>query len=88
MILKEINPNTIEKSPAEVSFNRTQCSFENLSEKFKCRTRDFSNQFAHIYAGRLNLLKPRILKVAKEKWGMHLINILFTYFLFQKSTKQ
>lgn len=73
MILKEKCENVFQASPAVVNtesqFSRTEVPYTNLSQKFKTSSKDYSRQFAHIYTVRLNLLKPRLLKAAKKKWG-------------------
>lgn len=73
MILKEDASNVFKNSPVDVNadfeFARKEVSYENLSGKFKCSPKDFTKQFSHIYSNRLKIMRPRLLKAAKNKWG-------------------
>ncbi|XP_063235760.1 DNA polymerase delta subunit 2 [Bacillus rossius redtenbacheri] len=47
-----------------------RCSYSNLSEKFKLyQKEDFSKQFYHIYAVRLEKMRETCLKRVQQKWG-------------------
>lgn len=54
---------------AEVELNRIEVSYKNLSDKFKCTKKDFTKQFAHIYAGRLSKSKDSLTQKCISKWG-------------------
>ena len=50
-------------------FERVSCDFKNLSERFLIKDRNFSRQYAHLYAQRLWSFRPNIVQAAKDKWG-------------------
>lgn len=54
---------------AEVPLKRIDVSYQNLSDKFKCIKKDFTKQFAHIYAGRLSKSKDSLIQKCILKWG-------------------
>ena len=58
-------------------FSREEILCENLSDKFKLKTRDFSRQYAHVYAVRLNKLKPILAKRVEYKWGMYTVLVFY-----------
>lgn len=55
---------------AAVCEKRLECNYTNLSQNFRQQGKDFTKQFAHIYAVRLNSMKDRIKHRAANKWGM------------------
>ncbi|XP_072167647.1 DNA polymerase delta subunit 2-like [Diadema setosum] len=56
-------------SAEPATFQRPSCQYENLSSRFELKNRSFQRQYAHLYAERLSCMRPRLLKVAQEKWG-------------------
>lgn len=72
--------------PSENSFKHSENGFQRLStvkftdnsERFQLKERktDYSKQFAHIYARRLDQMRPLLAEKAKEKWGKCLNEIL------------
>ncbi|RZF47778.1 hypothetical protein LSTR_LSTR006042 [Laodelphax striatellus] len=50
-------------------FQRVSSSYKNLSQKFRHRAKDFSKQFAHIYAARLTEQRGTLLEKVYKKWG-------------------
>ncbi|KAM8973446.1 DNA polymerase delta subunit 2 [Pelodytes ibericus] len=58
--------------PSEVSstFNRVSNNhYSNRSEIFRLGDRNFSRQYAHIYATRLLQMRPLLIERAKQRWG-------------------
>uniref|UniRef100_A0A8D8L9X2 DNA polymerase delta subunit 2 n=1 Tax=Cacopsylla melanoneura TaxID=428564 RepID=A0A8D8L9X2_9HEMI len=48
---------------------RATADYKNLSQCFRLSTKDYSKQFAHIYAARLNKMKECLLERVSQKWG-------------------
>lgn len=48
---------------------RLVCDYEDLSEPFLHVAKDFSKQYAHIYAARFNAMQGNLLNRVKLKWG-------------------
>ncbi len=48
---------------------RSSCSYENKSERFFLKERNFERQYAHIYAVRLLEMRKRVEKAALQRWG-------------------
>lgn len=66
------NENTINRSDDD--FKRLSVKYEDLSKRFQFQTiKDYSKQFAHIYAARLNEMRELLTQRAREKWGTSLI---------------
>ncbi|XP_075714780.1 DNA polymerase delta subunit 2 isoform X1 [Rhinoderma darwinii] len=58
--------------PSEVSATFTRVSnslYINRSESFRLGERNFTRQYAHIYATRLLQMRPLLIESAKKKWG-------------------
>lgn len=51
------------------TFRRETCIYKNNSDRFRIKERTFGQQFSHIYAARLQCMRPKLEKVAREKWG-------------------
>lgn len=48
----------------------TTMKYIDTSKRFQLKNkRDYSKQFAHIYARRLEQMRPLLMKKAHEKWG-------------------
>lgn len=60
---------TAPSSDSEVSFQRTDCEFVDASIKFRIKDKNFSRQYAHLYAERLYTARPKLTDAAKRKWG-------------------
>ncbi|XP_039294373.1 DNA polymerase delta subunit 2 isoform X2 [Nilaparvata lugens] len=60
-------PNDLDAS--DKVFQRVSSTYNNLSLKFRHRAKDFSKQFAHIYAARLNEQRSTLLEKVHKKWG-------------------
>ncbi|XP_041363525.1 DNA polymerase delta subunit 2-like [Gigantopelta aegis] len=58
-----------EPSEKNESFERVPSAFENHSERFQIKDRNFTRQYAHLYAERLWSFRPNIVQAAKDKWG-------------------
>ncbi|KAL3875497.1 hypothetical protein ACJMK2_033443 [Sinanodonta woodiana] len=59
-----------EPSSEGVIYDRTHCKFESYSDRFRlAKDRNFSRQYAHIYAERLLSMRPKLAEAAKRKWG-------------------
>lgn len=54
---------------ASICKKRFNCDYVDLSQIFCQQTKDFSKQFAHIYAVRLNSMRAPLIKRASAKWG-------------------
>ncbi|XP_049809952.1 DNA polymerase delta subunit 2 [Schistocerca nitens] len=50
-------------------YSRKECDYKNLSDRFTYKAKDFSKQFAHIYAVRLVQMRCIIEKPVRQKWG-------------------
>jgi len=50
-------------------FTRSSCSYENLSEKFVVKERQYGRQYAHIYHVRLMEMAPLVQAAVRKKWG-------------------
>ncbi|XP_068083676.1 DNA polymerase delta subunit 2 isoform X2 [Anabrus simplex] len=48
---------------------RAECDYKDLSKKFALQTKDYTKQFAHIYAIRLVRMREMITKRVRRKWG-------------------
>ncbi|XP_054263776.1 DNA polymerase delta subunit 2-like [Macrosteles quadrilineatus] len=54
---------------AAICHKRVDCEYVDLSQIFRQQSKDFSKQFAHIYAVRLSSLRDPLVKRASAKWG-------------------
>lgn len=55
-------------------FKRLSVKYEDLSQRFQFQTKnDYSKQYAHIYAARLNEMRGLLTPRAIDKWGTFLI---------------
>ena len=52
-----------------MSFNRDTADYENHTDRFKLKERNFQRQYAHVYASRLLVMWPKLKEAAKHKWG-------------------
>lgn len=57
------------ENETESVYSRINCSFTNLSERFGHHSKDYSKQFAHIYAVRLTKMRELLNKRIHNKWG-------------------
>lgn len=48
---------------------REACNYTDLSKHFLQQSKDFTKQFAHIYAVRLNSQRDSLIKRSLNKWG-------------------
>lgn len=54
-------------------YKRLIVPFEDTSDRFKFNSQnDYSKQFAHIYASRLQQMRGLLAERCKEKWGQYL----------------
>ena len=51
---------------------RSVCSYENKSERFLLKERNFDRQYAHIYAVRLMAMRKTVAVTARRKWGEYI----------------
>ncbi|XP_066570459.1 DNA polymerase delta subunit 2 [Amia ocellicauda] len=56
-------------APQGPVFERVRPSYVNCSERFKLGERTFSRQYAHIYATRLEEMRPTLTQRAQQTWG-------------------
>ena len=61
----EIAPASIERRKAALGH------LGSLQDNFVVQTRDYKQQYAHLYFMRLMLMRPKVLKQAELKWGMN-----------------
>lgn len=69
-------PNEKSKKLSKDEFHRlSSTKFDNSSQRFQMKEKksDYSKQFAHIYAHRLDQMRPLIHEKATEKWGKFVI---------------
>lgn len=65
-----IFPNEIYSNRSAGDFKRLSVKYEDLSKRFQFQTKnDYSKQYAHIYAARLNEMRELLTHRAKDKWG-------------------
>ncbi|KAL1463163.1 hypothetical protein WDU94_014944 [Cyamophila willieti] len=57
------------KNMESKTHTRATADYKNLSQCFRLPTKDYSKQFAHIYAVRLNKMKECLLERVSQKWG-------------------
>lgn len=60
-------PTNLEET--ETVYSRVNCSYKSLSERFGLQSKDFSRQFAHIYAVRLTKMRELLTRRVRNKWG-------------------
>ena len=49
---------------------RLTAEYKNVSDRFVYqRDRTFQKQYAHLYAARLNAMRPKLQRAAKSRWG-------------------
>lgn len=73
MFLDKNNSVSFDVSPTdlnlEIDLKRNEVKYQNHSNRFLCLKKDFKKQFAHIYAGRLKIMKQRTIQACSAKWG-------------------
>lgn len=69
-----------EPTNTQSTFPRQTVIYENNSSRFRIKERSFCQQFAHIYAARLQFMRPNLEKVAREKWSKLLLVFLGFFF--------
>lgn len=62
-------PNSADNISVDEVFSRVQCTYNNLSFKYRHQSKDFTRQFAHIYAARLSKMRDNLIKCIGQKWG-------------------
>lgn len=65
----DVDPEQDNDFSTEGDLERLTCHYQNLSERFLRTTKDFSKQYAHIYAARLTAMQAILQKRVKLKWG-------------------
>jgi hypothetical protein len=70
-------PAAVEDGELDV-IERYSCSYQNKSERFLLKEKNFNRQYSHIYAVRLMEMRDRLKKAAERKWGEHVIRFLGT----------
>ena len=58
-----------DKRADDVKFTRTEHNYENHSEKFLIKDKNYQRQYAHVYAARLWSMRPRVEITARKKFG-------------------
>ena len=75
-----------EPSDGEAAFfTRDTVKYEDHSERFKLKDRQFQRQYAHIYAERLLSFRPKLIQTAENKWGKQFKLLCFVFILFYRS---
>lgn len=70
--------NEIDSNRSGDDFKRLSVKYEDLSKRFHFQTKnDYSKQYAHIYATRLNDMRGLLTQRARDKWGTSLISMYF-----------
>lgn len=64
MAIMETDPATMNRRTA------TTEDLGELQENFVVKSRDYKQQYAHLYFMRLMQMRPLVLTQAKHKWGM------------------
>ncbi|VDH97835.1 DNA polymerase delta subunit 2, partial [Mytilus galloprovincialis] len=54
---------------SDADYVRSDCKYEDLSERFRLKSKNFSRQYAHLYAERLWSMRDKVVDAAKSKWG-------------------
>ncbi|XP_033738216.1 DNA polymerase delta subunit 2-like [Pecten maximus] len=57
------------QSSEDVEFQRTDSHYEDKSERFLLKDKNFVRQYAHLYAERLWIMRGKLEKAARNKWG-------------------
>lgn len=52
-----------------VTFERSDAEYQNNSDKFILKEKNFTRQYAHVYSARLMELRPELEKVVEKKYG-------------------
>lgn len=55
-------------APESDTFERVDCVTKDQSSRFVVKDRNFSRQYAHLYAERLWAVRPKLIEAAKSKW--------------------
>lgn len=50
-------------------FSRRACEYENLSDHWRVKRRQYERQYAHVYYSRLSIMQGRVKEVAEKKWS-------------------
>ncbi|OWF46452.1 DNA polymerase delta subunit 2-like [Mizuhopecten yessoensis] len=53
----------------DVEFQRADSQYEDKSERFLLKDKNFARQYAHLYAERLWMMRGKLEKAARNKWG-------------------
>lgn len=60
------------------NFKRLSIKYVNCSDRFKLQSNtDYTKQFAHLYAKRLNEMRSLLTNKINEKWGKYAMVFLF-----------
>ena len=51
------------------TYERVESEVKDQSSRFLVKDRNFSRQYAHLYAERLWTARPKLIEAAKSKWG-------------------
>lgn len=51
------------------TYSRKQISYQDISENFRLKAKDFGRQYSHIYSVRLMKYKEMLESAIKAKWG-------------------
>ena len=55
---------------SEERIERATCSYSNESDRFLLKERNFSRQYAQIYAVRIMAMRKKLAAAARRKWGL------------------
>ena len=58
------------------AFTRSNCSYENLCDKFRLSERNYTAQYAHIYFSRLRQMRKSLEAAAVKKWGVYAFSLV------------
>lgn len=54
----------------EERIERATCLYSNESERFLLKERNFTRQYAQIYAARIMAMRKKLAAAARRKWGL------------------
>ncbi|TPX72957.1 DNA-directed DNA polymerase [Spizellomyces sp. 'palustris'] len=63
-----LRPTSSTSEGENITFERKSCHSLNTCDKFIVKERVYTQQYAGIYFSRLNMLRPKVLSAAKERW--------------------
>lgn len=66
----EENPSAVgQEDEGEQKLQRVRLSYTPTFQRFRAKTRTFTQQYSHMYTNRLRLMRPMLEASAQAKWG-------------------